>query len=224
MSGTKFAPMPWILCGPGVPPLRIGDSAGSTPMICTPGLRSFRTWPTPVIVPPVPMPATTMSTAPSVSSQISTAVVRRWISGLAGLANCRARMEPGRSFAMSCRLVHGALHAQRTGGQDQFGTVGAQQGPALLGHGLGHREHHVVAARGTDEGKRDPGVAAGRLDDGPAGRQLAGPFGGVDDGDADAVLDRTCRVVELELGHDGRVPAPPSACSAGRGGCCRSAS
>jgi hypothetical protein len=28
ISGTKLAPMPWILCGPGWPPLRIGDSAG----------------------------------------------------------------------------------------------------------------------------------------------------------------------------------------------------
>ena len=42
---------------------------------------------TPVIVPPVPMPATTMSTAPSVSFQISSAVVSRWTSGLATFAN-----------------------------------------------------------------------------------------------------------------------------------------
>ncbi len=45
------------------------------------------------------MPATTMSTSPSVSSQISTAVVFRWISGLAAFANWRARTAPGRSFA-----------------------------------------------------------------------------------------------------------------------------
>ena len=86
--------MPWILCGPGWPPLRIGDSAGSTAMICTPGLRDLSTWPTPVIVPPVPMPATKMSTWPSVSFQISSAVVLRWISGLASLANWRARTSP----------------------------------------------------------------------------------------------------------------------------------
>ncbi len=93
--------MPWILCGPGWPPLRIGDSAGSTAIIWTSGLRAFSTWPTPVMVPPVPMPATTMSTWPSVSFQISSAVVWRWISGLASLANWRARTAPGRSAATS---------------------------------------------------------------------------------------------------------------------------
>ena len=34
-----------------------------------------------------------MSTLPSVSVQISSAVVLRWISGLASLANCWAQME-----------------------------------------------------------------------------------------------------------------------------------
>ena len=38
---------------------------------------AFSTWPTPVIVPPVPTPETTMSTSPCVSFQISSAVVRR---------------------------------------------------------------------------------------------------------------------------------------------------
>ncbi len=66
----------------------MADSSGSTATIWTPGLRSLSTWPTPVMVPPVPMPATTTSTPPSVSAQISSAVVRRWISGLASFANC----------------------------------------------------------------------------------------------------------------------------------------
>ena len=97
--------MPWILCGPGVPPLRIGDSSGSTAMICTPGLRALSTSPTPVMVPPVPMPATTMSTSPSVSFQISSAVVLRWISGLAALANWRASTAPSRSATISSALA-----------------------------------------------------------------------------------------------------------------------
>ena len=87
ISGTKFAPRPWILCGPGWPPDRIGDSAGSTAMTYTTGLRSLGTGQTPETVPPVPTPATTMSTLPSVSAQISSAVVRRCTSRLAGLAN-----------------------------------------------------------------------------------------------------------------------------------------
>src|SRR6478609_13704 len=101
------------------------------------------------------------------------------------------------------RLVHGALHTQWTRRQDQFGTVGTEQGSSLLGHGFGHGQDHVVATGGTDERERDPGVAARRLDDGPARWQLAGTFRCVDDGDPDPVLDRTGRVVELQLGHDG---------------------
>ncbi len=42
-----------------------------------------------------------MSTPPSVSFQISSAVVLRWISGLASLANWRARMDPSRSATIS---------------------------------------------------------------------------------------------------------------------------
>ncbi|MCY1291143.1 hypothetical protein D9M70_403200 [compost metagenome] len=40
------------------------------------------------MVPPVPTPATSTSTAPSVSFQISGPVVFSWIAGLAGLSNC----------------------------------------------------------------------------------------------------------------------------------------
>jgi hypothetical protein len=42
----------------GVPFVSSGESAGSTAMTLASGTRSLRTWPTPVIVPPVPMPAT----------------------------------------------------------------------------------------------------------------------------------------------------------------------
>ncbi|COW86865.1 Uncharacterised protein [Mycobacterium tuberculosis] len=40
------------------------------------------------MVPPVPTPATTMSTLPSVSRQTSSAVVTRWMAGFAGFSNC----------------------------------------------------------------------------------------------------------------------------------------
>ena len=43
---------------------------------------------TPVIVPPVPTPATKMSTAPAVSSQISGPVVCSWMAGFVGLLYC----------------------------------------------------------------------------------------------------------------------------------------
>ena len=49
----------------------------------TDGLRSLITSATPVMVPPVPTPATKMSMAPSVSRHTS-AVVARWMAGFAG--------------------------------------------------------------------------------------------------------------------------------------------
>jgi hypothetical protein len=88
------APMPWMLCRPGFsgsPRLcwvSTGELTGSTATTCTLGLRALSTSPQPVIVPPVPTLETRMSTPPSVSRQISSAVVVRWISGLAGFLNC----------------------------------------------------------------------------------------------------------------------------------------
>ena len=66
-AGTKPAPMPWILWALWVPPDRTGESSGSTATTFRPGMRGFSTWPTPVMVPPVPTPATKKSTLPLVS-------------------------------------------------------------------------------------------------------------------------------------------------------------
>src|SRR5665647_212641 len=101
-------------------------------------------------------------------------------------------------------LGNRALHALGAWGQDELGAVGPQQRLTLLAHGLGHGEHHVVSAGGTDHRERDPSVAAGRLHNRSARLELAGLLGGVDDRHADAVLHRAGRVVELELGCDGR--------------------
>mmetsp|Transcript_33965 Transcript_33965/g.69344 ORF Transcript_33965/g.69344 Transcript_33965/m.69344 type:complete len:309 (+) Transcript_33965:315-1241(+) len=89
--GMNPAPMPWILCGPGLPPERTADSTGSTATICMDGLSGLRYWPHPVSVPPVPTPPTRMSTLPSVSFQISGPVVSLWTFGLSGLLNCCRR-------------------------------------------------------------------------------------------------------------------------------------
>lgn len=53
-----------------------GESAGSTATTRTLGFCSFKYAPAPLIVPPVPTPATRMSTSPSVPRQISGPVVR----------------------------------------------------------------------------------------------------------------------------------------------------
>jgi hypothetical protein len=52
-----------------------GDSAGSTATTRMAGFFSFRYLPTPLIVPPVPTPATKTSILPPVASQISGPVV-----------------------------------------------------------------------------------------------------------------------------------------------------
>ena len=101
VSGTNPAPIPWILCGPAVPSVRTGEADGSTATTLTPGLRDLRYLPTPVTVPPVPTPATKMSTLPSVSSQISGPVVRKWASGLAWFTNWPGMKLFGSSAASS---------------------------------------------------------------------------------------------------------------------------
>ena len=87
MPGTNEAPMPWMPWGRKRPPESTGERAGSTATTRRAGTRSFRTSPTPVTVPPVPTAATNTSIRSSVASRISSAVVRRCTSGLAGFSN-----------------------------------------------------------------------------------------------------------------------------------------
>ncbi|OQA69517.1 MAG: hypothetical protein BWY37_00762 [Firmicutes bacterium ADurb.Bin262] len=101
MSGTKFAPMPCILCGPAVPLVSRGEAAGSTPIILTDGFFFFRNRPTPDTVPPVPMPATKISTLPAVSFQISGPVVASCAAGFAGFVNWPGIKLPAVSLASS---------------------------------------------------------------------------------------------------------------------------
>ena len=60
--GTKLAPIPWILWGPALPFVNKGESAGSIPIILIFLFCSFKYFPTPDIVPPVPIPAKNIST------------------------------------------------------------------------------------------------------------------------------------------------------------------
>ncbi len=75
ISGLNPAPIPWILCGPGLPPERTGDSDGSTATIRMLGFYSFKYRPQPVIVPPVPTPEIKTSILPFVYAQSSGPVV-----------------------------------------------------------------------------------------------------------------------------------------------------
>ena len=96
--------MPWIGCGPcAAGQHRRGGGLDRDHR--TDGLRSLRTSPTPLMVPPVPTPATKMSTVPSVSRQISSAVVARWMAGLAGFSNCCGMKYRGSVLAISSALA-----------------------------------------------------------------------------------------------------------------------
>ena len=91
---------------------------------------------------------------------------------------------------------------------------------ALEAHGLGHGEDELVALDRGDKGQGDAGVAAGRLDeDGLAGRDFAGLLGGIDHGEADAVLDARYGVLAFQLGDDGCRASPRPRGSAAPGGC-----
>ena len=58
------------------------------------------------MVPPVPTPATKMSTLPPVSSKISGPVVASWMAGLAGFLNCcSSTYLPGSLAAISSALA-----------------------------------------------------------------------------------------------------------------------
>ena len=90
-AGTKPAPIPWMRCGPGLRPDSTAEDCGSTAMICAWGLAALITSPAPVIVPPVPTPATSTSTLPSSARRISGPVPVRCASGFAGLENWSGR-------------------------------------------------------------------------------------------------------------------------------------
>ena len=159
-GGTNPGANPCSLCGPGWPPDSTGEASGSTATILMPGLRPLSTSPTPVIVPPVPTPATTMSTFPSVSRQISSAVVFRWISGLDGFANCWRMTLFGNLPLQFLGLCDRALHAFRPFREDEARAEHLEQLAALHAHRLGHGEEDPKAAGGRHERQRDAGVAA----------------------------------------------------------------
>ena len=106
---------------------------------------SFRTSPTPVMVPPVPTPATNASSRPSVASRISSAVVRRWTSGFAGFSNCCGMKYSGCSRSSSCGREDRAAHALDGRREVDLGAEAREQPLALDAHVLRHREDQPVA-------------------------------------------------------------------------------
>src|SRR5690606_17902254 len=66
-------------------------------------------------------------------------------------------------------------------------------------HRFGHDQHKPIALDGGNHRKTDTGIAAGRLDDRPAGSQSAGLLRVLDHRQRDAVLDRAGRIRALAL-------------------------
>ena len=223
----KPAPVPWILCGPGLSgwPASVcemtGESFGSTAMAWKDGLRALITSQQPVIVPPVPTAETRMSTLPSVSSQISSAVVLRWISGLAGFSNCCGIQASGVSLANCSALAMAPFHAFGAGRQHQLGAQHRQQRAPLQRHRLRHGQDELVAFGRRHERQRDAGIAAGRLDDHRVLLEHPALLGRLDHGHADAVLDAAQRVEELALEQDRGRRSGGDACSSEPGECVR---
>ncbi|MEJ0043443.1 MAG: hypothetical protein WDM81_15020 [Rhizomicrobium sp.] len=107
------------------------------------------------------------------------------------------------------RLGDGGAHAAlgRLGEHD-LGAEQAQHLAPLQRHRIRHDEDQLVALGGRDEGERDAGIAAGRLDQGRlARRDDALGFQGLDHADADAVLHARQRIEEFELEQDVRLDA-----------------
>ena len=155
---------PGSCAGPAARPRAPREVAGSTATTWTPGRRSFSTWPTPVIVPPVPTPQTSASTSPSRSRPD---LLGRGPAVDLGVGGVRELLRHERAalgddlLGEPDRLAHPAQRRRLV----DLGAVGAQQLGPLAAHPLGQRQHELVAARGADHRQRDPGVAAGRLDD-----------------------------------------------------------
>jgi hypothetical protein len=140
-------------------------------------------------------------------------VVRRLLPQLrAGRALVRQRIgrivelvgEPGaRDLARQPRrivlVVLGMALADVGAGQVDFGAERLQVQDFFDRHLVGHHQHHAVALDARHQRQADAGVARGRLDHHAARLQAAVRLGRGDHRHADPVLDRSARVLRLEL-------------------------
>ena len=92
---------------------------------------------------------------------------------IGGIVELLRHPASGRCSTNSRAPVHGPLHALFLGSQLERGPIGKHQPPPLDAHAVGHDENQLVAFHRGDHREADAGVARGRLDDRPAGLQLA---------------------------------------------------
>ena len=149
-------------------------------------------------------------TLPSVCSQISGPVVA--VVGLGvGLVVELVGQHRARRFLHDVLGLHHIVIGMvgRHGGRrdHDFGAVGLEQAHLLLRHLVGHGEDAAVALEARGDRQADAGVAAGPLDDGPAGLQVSPLLRTLDDREGDPVLHRPAGVGVLRLAVDRR-PEP----------------
>ena len=167
--GTLSPPMPSTLYGVPSPRFRVrkklGESepTGSPAMTRMPGFRSFRNLPAPLIVPPVPAPATKCVMRPlGLLPDLGTggAIVRFRIRLVVELVReDRAR----RVVHDPLRLHHvvlGMIGRHRGRRDHHLGPERLEQAHLLLRHLVGHREDAAVALERRRDREPDAGVAA----------------------------------------------------------------
>ena len=101
----------------------------------------------------------------------------------------------------------GRLRRDRARADDDLGAVRAEEIALLLALLVGHRADEAVALDRRGHREADAGVAARRLDDGPAGLEETAPLGVLDHEKADPILDGAAGIQVLEL-RDDRRPQP----------------
>src|SRR5207244_11162535 len=107
------------------------------------------------------------------------------------------------------RESDGAVRAFDPRREDDVRAEEAEQTLSLISRVLRHHAGERIALQLGNEGERDAGVAARRLEQLASPLQLAGSFGGLDHRLGDAVLDRAGRVLALELRVDLNVADRP---------------
>ena len=168
-----------------------------------PGTCARSTWPTPVIVPPVPDAVHERVAATRVAElrqdlRRGGAAVRLGVGrvlellGHEGVRVLRA--------TSSIAALDRALHDLRRGREVQLGAVGLEQRAPLERHVVRHGQDQPVALGRAHQRQPDAGVARGRLDDHRLARAhppLA--LGRLDHRQRDAILERAARVELLAL-------------------------
>ena len=103
------------------------------------------------------------------------------------------------------------VRAERSGRVDDLGAEQRRHLAALVGDVVGHDEGDPVAPPASDHGEGDAGVARRRLEDDRVRAEQPARLEVLDEVLGDPILDRACRVHELELGEDpdGRVRRHP---------------